>query len=45
MTKVAMANMDDRKPVLEMVDEIWGVYSEIKVISLVHWSGNLQTRE
>nr|WP_263363508.1 transposase [Candidatus Enterovibrio escacola] len=22
-----------------------GVYTETKVISLVHWSGNLQTRE
>ncbi|PCS22387.1 hypothetical protein BTN49_2116 [Candidatus Enterovibrio escicola] len=23
----------------------WGVDTEIKVISLAHWSGNLQTRE
>nr|WP_263363593.1 hypothetical protein [Candidatus Enterovibrio escacola] len=38
-------NMDDRKPVSEMADELWGVYTEIKVIFLVHWSRNLQTRE
>ncbi|PCS24198.1 Mobile element protein [Candidatus Enterovibrio escicola] len=38
-------NVDDRKPVSEMSDELWGVYTEIKVISLIHWSGNLQIRE
>ncbi|PCS22941.1 Mobile element protein [Candidatus Enterovibrio escicola] len=43
--KVTTAKVDDRKPVSERVDDIWGVYTEIKVISLVHWSGNLQTRE
>ncbi|PCS23930.1 Mobile element protein [Candidatus Enterovibrio escicola] len=37
------ANVDDRKPVSARVDELWGVYTETKVISLVHWSGNLQT--
>ncbi len=31
-----MANVDDRKPVSEMSDELWGVYTEIKVIYLVH---------
>nr|WP_223824221.1 hypothetical protein [Candidatus Enterovibrio escacola] len=25
--------------------ERWGVYTEIKVIYLIHWSGNLQIRE
>nr|WP_263363519.1 hypothetical protein [Candidatus Enterovibrio escacola] len=38
-------NMDDKKPVSETSDELWDVYTEIKVISLVHWNGNLQTRE
>nr|WP_263363784.1 hypothetical protein [Candidatus Enterovibrio escacola] len=38
-------SMDDRKPVFEMVDELFGVYTEIKVIFGVHWSENLQTRE
>nr|WP_263364440.1 transposase [Candidatus Enterovibrio escacola] len=45
LVKVTTANVDDKKPVSERTDEIWGVYSEIKVISMVHWSGNLQTRE
>ncbi|PCS22216.1 Mobile element protein [Candidatus Enterovibrio escicola] len=39
------ANVDDRNPVSEMVDEFCGVYTEIRVISPIHWSGNLQTRE
>ncbi len=34
--KVMTANVDDRKPVSEIVDELWGVYTAIKVISLVH---------
>nr|WP_263363539.1 hypothetical protein [Candidatus Enterovibrio escacola] len=38
-------NVDDRKPVSEMVDELCGVYTDIKIIYLIHWSGNLQTRE
>nr|WP_150142464.1 transposase [Candidatus Enterovibrio escacola] len=45
LVKVTTANVDDRKPVSEMADEIWGVYTKTKVISLDHWSGNLQTRE
>ncbi len=36
--KVTTANVDDRKPVLEMVDDLWGVYMEIKPISLVHYN-------
>nr|WP_223866404.1 transposase [Candidatus Enterovibrio escacola] len=43
--KVTTVNVDDRKPVSEMVDELWGVYPERKVIFLIHCSGNLQTRE
>ncbi|PCS23630.1 Mobile element protein [Candidatus Enterovibrio escicola] len=43
--KVTTANLDDRKLVSEMVDELWSVYTEIKVISPLHLSGNLQTRE
>nr|WP_199399431.1 transposase [Candidatus Enterovibrio escacola] len=39
--KVTTVNVEDRKPVLERADELWGVYTEIKVISLIHWSGNL----
>nr|WP_263364513.1 transposase [Candidatus Enterovibrio escacola] len=38
--KVTTVNVDDRKPVSEMVGELWGVYTEIKVIFLIHWIGN-----
>ncbi len=38
------ANVDDRKPVSEISDELLGVYTEIKIISLIHLSGNLQTK-
>ncbi|PCS21789.1 hypothetical protein [Candidatus Enterovibrio escicola] len=38
-------NVDDRKPVSEMSDELCGVYTEIKVIYLIYCSGNLQIRE
>ncbi|PCS23124.1 Mobile element protein [Candidatus Enterovibrio escicola] len=31
------SNVDDKKPVSEMANELWGVYLEIKVISLIHW--------
>nr|WP_199399390.1 hypothetical protein [Candidatus Enterovibrio escacola] len=34
--KVMTDNVDDRKPISEMTDELFGVYTEIKVISLVH---------
>ncbi|WP_223824364.1 transposase [Candidatus Enterovibrio escicola] len=30
LVKVTTVNVDDRKPVLEIIDEIWGVYTEIK---------------
>nr|WP_263363552.1 transposase [Candidatus Enterovibrio escacola] len=43
--KVTTANVDDKKPISEMADDLWGCYIEIKVISLVHCSGNSQTRE
>ncbi|PCS23958.1 Mobile element protein (plasmid) [Candidatus Enterovibrio escicola] len=43
--KVTTDNVDDRKPVSEMIDDLWGFYTETTVIYLVHWSGNLQTRE
>ncbi|PCS22607.1 Mobile element protein [Candidatus Enterovibrio escicola] len=43
--KRTMANVDDKKPVSEMADELWDVYTETKVIFLLHWSGNSQTRE
>nr|WP_263363627.1 transposase [Candidatus Enterovibrio escacola] len=42
--KVTTANKDYRKPVLEMADELCE-YFEIKIISLIHCDGNLQTRE
>ncbi|PCS23537.1 transposase [Candidatus Enterovibrio escicola] len=45
LIKVTTANVDDRKPVLEMADEIWGCLYGEKGISMIHWSGNLQTRE
>nr|WP_150139780.1 hypothetical protein [Candidatus Enterovibrio escacola] len=38
-------NLDDRKLISEMTDEFWGVSTEINFISMVHWSGNLQTSE
>uniref|UniRef100_UPI0037437608 transposase n=1 Tax=Candidatus Enterovibrio escicola TaxID=1927127 RepID=UPI0037437608 len=43
--KVTTANVDDRKPVSEKSNEIWVVYTETKVISMVHQRGNMQTRE
>ncbi|PCS23178.1 Mobile element protein [Candidatus Enterovibrio escicola] len=39
--KVTTDYVDDRKPISERVDELWGVYTEIKVISLIHWNRNL----
>ncbi|PCS23088.1 Mobile element protein [Candidatus Enterovibrio escicola] len=39
--KVTTVNVDDKKPLSEMAEELWGVYTEIKVISQVHLSKNL----
>ncbi|PCS22050.1 Mobile element protein [Candidatus Enterovibrio escicola] len=44
LVKVTTGNVNDRKPVSEIADELGGVYMETKLISLIHWRGNLQTR-
>ncbi|PCS22986.1 Mobile element protein [Candidatus Enterovibrio escicola] len=38
--KVTTVNMDDRKPVSKWLTSFGGVYKDIKIISLFHWSGN-----
>nr|WP_150148224.1 transposase [Candidatus Enterovibrio escacola] len=43
--KVTTTNMDDRNPVSKWLTSFEGIYTEIKVIFLVHWSGSSQTRE
>nr|WP_263363531.1 transposase [Candidatus Enterovibrio escacola] len=44
LVKVTTGNVNDRKPVSEIADELGGVYMETKLISLIHCRGNLQTR-
>nr|WP_263363829.1 transposase [Candidatus Enterovibrio escacola] len=43
--KVMTTNVDDRILWRKWLTIFGGIYTETKVISLVHWSGNLQTRE
>nr|WP_223823916.1 transposase [Candidatus Enterovibrio escacola] len=40
-----MINVDDRSLLREWLTNFGSVYIEIKVRSMVHWSGNLQTKE